>query len=103
MFPTRPELRGTFGMVSSTHWLASQTGMAILERGGNAFDAAGAAGVVLQGVEPPLNGPGGDLPIILWGARRARGEGLCGPGPAPKGGGIRPFQEVGPDDTSGTG
>ena len=40
-FTTRPELRGTFGMVASTHWLASAAGMSVLERGGNAFDAAG--------------------------------------------------------------
>jgi hypothetical protein len=39
MFTTRPELRGTFGMVASTHWLASGVGMSVLERGGNAFDA----------------------------------------------------------------
>ena len=57
---TRPELAGSFGMVASTHWLASQTGMGVLERGGNAFDAAAAAGFVLQVVEPHLNGPGGD-------------------------------------------
>ena len=31
MFTTRPELRGTFGVVSSTHWLASAVGMSILE------------------------------------------------------------------------
>ena len=48
MFTTRPELAGTFGMVASTHWLASATGMAVLESGGNAFDAATAAGFVLQ-------------------------------------------------------
>ena len=65
MFTTRPELRGSFGMVSSTHWLASSTGMAMLEKGGNAFDAAVAAGLVLQVAEPHLNGPGGDLPLIL--------------------------------------
>ena len=47
VFATRPELRGSFGVVSSTHWLASGTGMAVLERGGNAFDAAVAAGFVL--------------------------------------------------------
>ena len=45
---TRPELAGSFGMVASTHWLATQTGMSVLERGGNAFDAAVAAGFVLQ-------------------------------------------------------
>ncbi len=48
MFTTRPELAGTFGMVASTHWLASASGMAVLEDGGNAFDAAVAAGFVLQ-------------------------------------------------------
>jgi gamma-glutamyltranspeptidase/glutathione hydrolase len=103
MFTTRPELRGTFGMVSSTHWLASQTGMAVLERGGNAFDAAVAAGFVLQVVEPHLNGPGGDLPIILWDAHRAEVEVICGQGPAPKAASIRHFQELGLDDVPGTG
>ena len=58
MFTTRPELVGTHGMVASTHWLASSAGMAVLESGGNAFDAAVAAGLTLQVVEPHLNGPG---------------------------------------------
>ena len=44
MFTTRPELSGTFGAVASTHWLASASGLAILEAGGNAFDALVAAG-----------------------------------------------------------
>ena len=44
MFTTRPEIAGTFGVVATTHWIASQVGMAVLERGGNAFDAAVAAG-----------------------------------------------------------
>ena len=65
MFTTRPEIAGTFGVVATTHWVASQVGMAVLERGGNAFDAACAAGFTLQIVEPHLNGPGGDCPIIL--------------------------------------
>ena len=55
-------------MVASTHWLASVAGMAMLERGGNAFDAAVAAGFVLQVVEPHLNGPGGEVPILLYSA-----------------------------------
>ena len=44
MFTTRPEIRGTFGVVASTHWIASQVGMSMLEKGGNAFDAAVAVG-----------------------------------------------------------
>lgn len=64
-FTTRPDIRGIFGTVASTHWIASQTGMGILERGGNAFDAAVATALVLQVVEPHLNGPAGDLPAII--------------------------------------
>src|ERR1700683_1212826 len=63
-FTPRPQLAGTFGMVASTHWLASAAGMSVLEKGGNAFDAAVAAGFVLQVGEPHLNGPGGEGPVI---------------------------------------
>jgi oligopeptide/dipeptide ABC transporter ATP-binding protein len=60
-----PELTGDLGMVASTHWLASQAGMSLLEAGGNVFDAAVAAGFVLQVVEPHLNGPGGEAPMLV--------------------------------------
>src|ERR1044072_374577 len=63
---TRPVRRGTFGMVAATHWLAAAAGMRMLERGGNAFDAAAAAGFVLQVVEPHQNGPGGEMPAVVW-------------------------------------
>jgi gamma-glutamyltranspeptidase/glutathione hydrolase len=82
-FTTRPELAGTFGMVASTHWLASAAGMAVLEKGGNAFDAAAAAGFVLQVVEPHLNGPGGEVPVIAHDARRGETFVVSGQGPAP--------------------
>jgi Gamma-glutamyltransferase len=71
-FTTRPEILGNFGVVTTTHWIASSVGMSILERGGNAFDAAVAAGFVLQVVEPHLVGPGGDLPAIVYSAERQR-------------------------------
>src|SRR5215207_6718 len=100
-FTTRPELSGTFGMVASTHWLASSAGMAVLERGGNAFDAAVAAGFALQVVEPHMNGPGGDLPLLLWhdGAPRV----LCGQGPAPAAASVEAFRALGLDLVPGTG
>ena len=79
-----PELTGDFGMVASTHWLASAAGMAMLELGGNAFDAAVAAGFVLQIVEPHLNGPGGEVPVIFHSAREDRVRVLCGQGTAPE-------------------
>jgi gamma-glutamyltranspeptidase/glutathione hydrolase len=103
MFTTRPEIAGTFGVVASTHWLGSATGMAVLERGGNAFDAAVATAFVLQVAEPHLNGPGGDAPIILHDARTRTQHVICGQGPAPRGATIEAFQGLGLDLIPGTG
>ena len=102
-FTTRPELRGTFGMVASTHWLASAVGMSVLERGGNAFDAAVAAGFTLQVVEPHLNGPGGDLPAILYSARDDDVRVICAQGTAPAAATIEHFRELGLELVPGTG
>src|SRR5207248_6522998 len=102
-FTTRPELRGTFGMVASTHWLASAAGMAVLERGGNAFDAAVAAGFALQVVEPHLNGPGGDLPVIFYDAKGDGVHVLCGQGTAPQAATIDAFHDRGLTLIPGTG
>jgi len=102
-FTTRPELRGTFGMVASTHWLASAAGMAMLERGGNAFDAAAAAGFVLQVVEPHLNGPGGEVPILLYSAERDEVLVVDGQGTAPAAATIERFRELGHELVPGTG
>ncbi|MGA5096179.1 gamma-glutamyltransferase family protein [Streptomyces lavendulocolor] len=102
MFTTRPTLRGTFGMVSSTHWLASQSAMAVLEDGGNAFDAAVAAGFVLHVVEPHLNGPAGEVPVILAPAGRPVGV-LCGQGPAPAGATVEHYRSLGLGLVPGTG
>ncbi|MHA1566484.1 MAG: gamma-glutamyltransferase family protein, partial [Alphaproteobacteria bacterium] len=102
-FTTRPELRGTFGAVTSTHWLASATGMAMLEKGGNAFDAAVATGFVLQVVEPHLNGPLGDVPIIFHSVRTGEPKVLCGQGVAPAVATIDHFRRLGLDHVPGTG
>ncbi|MEV6293528.1 gamma-glutamyltransferase [Streptomyces sp. NPDC051896] len=102
MFTTRPTLQGTFGMVSSTHWLASQSAMAVLEDGGNAFDAAVAGAFVLHVVEPHLNGPAGEVPILL---APAGGEVrvLCGQGVAPAGATVAHYRGLGLDLVPGTG
>jgi gamma-glutamyltranspeptidase/glutathione hydrolase len=102
-FTTRPTLEGTFGMVSSTHWLASQSAQRMLELGGNAFDAAVAGGFVLHVVEPHLNGPGGDLPAIVATAADPTPRVLCGQGPAPAGATPEAYAAMGLDHVPGSG
>jgi gamma-glutamyltranspeptidase / glutathione hydrolase len=103
-FTTRPEIEGTFGVVTSTHWIATAVGMAALEKGGNAFDAAAATAFTLQVVEPHLNGPGGDVPVIVFDVKRGKPEVICGQGPAPAGATIKHYRdELGLDLIPGTG
>ena len=102
-FTTRPEIEGTFGVVASTHWIATAVGMATLEKGGNAFDAACATAFTLQVVEPHLNGPGGDVPVILFDVRKGRPEVICGQGPAPAAATITHYRSLGLDLVPGTG
>jgi len=102
-FTTRPELAGTFGMVASTHWLASAAGLAVLEQGGNAFDAAVAAGLVLQVVEPHLNGLGGEVPVMAHHAGRGETFVLCGQGTAPAAATPETFAGLGLDLVPGSG
>jgi gamma-glutamyltranspeptidase / glutathione hydrolase len=99
---TRPELRGTFGMAASTHWLATATAQSVLERGGTAVDAAVAAAFVLHVVEPHLNGPGGDLTALVAPA----GEHpfvLAGQGAAPAAATIKHYRSLGLDEIPGAG
>ena len=102
-FTTRPEIDGTFGVVASTHWIATAVGMGTLERGGNAFDAAVATAFTLQVVEPHLNGPGGDVPVLLYDVRKGKPELICGQGPAPAGATIAHYKREGLDMVPGTG
>ncbi len=90
-------------MVASTHWLASAAGMAVLEAGGNAFDAAVATGLVLQVVEPHLNGPGGEVPVV--GHSSATGETfvLDGQGVAPATATLAAFADLGIELVPGNG
>ncbi len=103
MFTTRPEIVGTFGVAASTHWLASQTAMGVLERGGNAFDAAVAGGFVLQVVEPHLNGAGGEAPILLWDEAGQRMASINGQGCAPAAATPAAFRALGLGQVPGIG
>ncbi|WP_159949396.1 gamma-glutamyltransferase family protein [Rhizobium sp. 18065] len=102
-FTTRPEILGTFGVVTSTHWIASAVGMSILEKGGNAFDAAVATGFVLQILEPHLVGPGGDMPALIYSAKTGKVEVICAQGPAPAGATIEHYTAEGLDLIPGDG
>src|SRR5580658_8977158 len=102
-FTTRPEIEGTFGVVTATHWIATAVGMGILEKGGNAFDAGVATAFTLQIVEPHLNGPGGDVPVIVHDVRRGKPEVICGQGVAPAGATIAHYRSEGLDLVPGTG
>ena len=102
-FTTRPEIRGTFGVVATTHWLASSVAMGVLEKGGNAFDAAVAAGFTLQVVEPHLNGPLGEAPILVYSAKERQCRMICGQGVAPQAATIAHYKGLGLDLIPGTG
>ncbi len=102
-FTTRPELTGTFGAVSATHWLAAQSGMRILEGGGNAFDAAAAAGFVLEVVEPHQNGLGGEAPMIGYSSDEDDVFVVCGQGPAPAAASVKAFRDLGLERVPGAG
>lgn len=102
-FTTRPEIVGTQGVAAATHWLAAQTAMGVLERGGNAFDAAVAGGFVLQVVEPHLNGAGGEVPILLWSEKARRMQSICGQGVAPAEASAAAFRRLGLEQVPGIG
>jgi gamma-glutamyltranspeptidase/glutathione hydrolase len=102
-FTTRPEITGTFGVCAATHWIATAVGMGMLERGGNAFDAAVAMGFTLQVVEPHLCGPAGDMPALVHAAGTDRIDVICGQGTAPAGATIAHYRAQGLDMVPGSG
>ncbi|MBT7771323.1 MAG: gamma-glutamyltransferase family protein, partial [Rhodospirillales bacterium] len=102
-FTTRPEILGTFGVVTSTHWLASSVGMAVLEKDGNAFDAAVAMGFVLQIAEPHLCGPAGEVPLIVHDAEHNETKVICGQGVAPVTATPDAYRDIGIDVIPGSG
>ena len=102
-FTTRPEILGTFGVATSTHWIASAVGMSLLEKGGTAFDAAAGMAFTLHVVEPHLNGPFGDMPALIRLAGENTPRVVCGQGTAPAGATIKHYREEGLDMIPGSG
>src|SRR5215813_8637989 len=64
------------GVVATSQPLATAAGLAVLERGGNAIDAAVTAAAVLNVVEPMMTGMGGDMFALFWSAKEHKLVGL---------------------------
>lgn len=92
-FATRSVVMGQNGMVATSHPLATQIGLDILKRGGNAIDAAIAANAALGVMEPVGCGIGGDLFAIVWDAKTQKLYGLNASGRSPMGLTIGYFEE----------
>ena len=93
MFSTRSEVISQNGMVATSHPLASQIGVDILQNGGNAIDAAIAANAALGLMEPTGNGIGGDLFAIVWIEKDKKLYGLNASGRSPEGLSLEYFKE----------
>ena len=94
-FATRSEVFAQHGMVATSQPLATQIGLDILKRGGNAIDAAIAANAALGLMEPTGNGMGGDLFAIVWDARTGKLHGYNGSGRSPRALSLQWFKDNG--------
>ena len=99
----RPILQGYGGAVAAGHHLATQAGSAMLANGGNAADAACATGFALQVLEPHMNGPAGEVPILVYSAREDRTFAISGQGTAPAAATPEHFARLGLDRIPGDG
>lgn len=84
-FTTRAPLSGRRGAVATSSYLATETGMIVLRRGGNCVDAAIAAAAVLNVVEPHCSHLGGDAFMLIWDAGRGKLTAINSSGAAPSG------------------
>src|SRR3981189_2599449 len=91
----RSRIATKYGIVAAASPLAARAGVRILERGGNAVDAAIATNAMMGVVEPMMNGIGGDLFVIVYDAKANKLYGLNASGWAPKGLTIEFLQKQG--------
>ena len=94
-FTTRPVVMGTNGMVTSSHYLATEIGHHALKRGGNVVDAAVSMWFALTLTKPDLVGVAGEVPILLYLADEEAVLAINGSGPAPKAASIGWFRDNG--------
>jgi len=83
-FTTRPLIMARRGVITTGHYQATAAGFRILAQGGNAFDAAVAAGLALNLVEPQNNGLGGEAPTLVYSAREKKVFAVSGMGWSPQ-------------------
>ena len=95
LFSTRSEDIAQHGMVATSHPLATQIGLDILKKGGNAIDAAIAANAALGLMEPTGCGIGGDLFAIVWDSKTQKLYGLNASGRSPKNLTLKNFEKMG--------
>ncbi len=92
---SRSEVMAQHGMVTASQPLAAQAGLQMLQRGGNAIDAAVATAAVLNLVEPMMVGVGGDLFAIIYIAKDRKFYVLNSSGTAPSGATAAHFNALG--------
>jgi len=99
----RPTVFGRKSAVSTGHYLASEIAVHVLRSGGNAFDAAVAAGIALQVAKPHQNGFGGEAPTLLWSSDEGKAYALSGHGAAPRAATLQKFRDLAIDTIPGDG
>src|SRR5437870_3636025 len=102
-FTTRPLYMGRQGVVASGHYLGARAGQLMLDRGGNAIDAVVASGFALNVLEPHSCGIGGEVPILVYAARKRKVFAISGQGISGKTATIAWFREAGIDTIPGDG
>ncbi|MGH7145579.1 MAG: gamma-glutamyltransferase family protein [Planctomycetota bacterium] len=99
----RPQILATHAVVTSGHYLASNIGLDILKKGGNAFDAAAAVGFALTVLKPHQCGFGGEAPVLFRAAGESSVHALSGHGVAPAAATLEYFQSLDLDRIPGDG
>ena len=99
----RPMVMGTRGVVAAGHYQATRIGLEILQRGGNAMDAAAAVGFALTVLKPHQNGIGGEVPILVYVAAEGKVRSVSGHGVAPRAATLEHYRNLGLEIVPGDG